>query len=288
MWEKINPDLKMRLMTDADVSLGMALKNIAGWNQVEADWRRFIKLEPQGCFVGNLEGKDVGTVTAICYGTKFSWVGMVLVFPEERRKGIGTTLLKQGIEYCENKGVEVVRLDATPMGKKVYDTIGFKNEYFLERRQGTGQTVKAEGVECLLEEKLAQLISYDELSFGASRANVLENLFAEYPNFALTHFSKDGKIDGYLMYRPGYNAYQIGPWIADTEEIGEKLFCTALSKLNNEKIFFDLPLVNEPAIKIANKYNFTKQRDFIRMFRGENKYPGQPKLIYAISGVEKG
>ena len=67
------------------------------------------------------------------------------------------------------------------------------------------------------------------------------------------------------MYRPGYNAYQIGPWIADTEEAGEKLFCTALSKLNNEKIFFDLPLVNEPAIKIADKYNFTKQRDFIRM-----------------------
>ena len=144
MWEKINPDVKIRLMTDADISLGMALKNIAGWNQIEADWRRFIKLEPQGCFVANLEGKDLGTVTTICYGTKFSWVGMVLVFPEERRKGIGSTLLKQGIEYCENKGVEVVRLDATPMGKKFMIQSVLRTNFILKEDRARDRLLNQE------------------------------------------------------------------------------------------------------------------------------------------------
>ncbi|MCK4245253.1 MAG: GNAT family N-acetyltransferase [Candidatus Omnitrophica bacterium] len=280
--------VEMRLMRKEDIPFGMKLKNIAGWNQLEADWKRFLSLEPKGCFVAMAEDRKIGTVTTICYGAKFSWVGMVLVPPEERRKGIGTALLRYGISYGQRKGVESVRLDATPLGKKLYNTLGFKDEYRLERREGKGRSLEvAGGVSVMKQESLGKLIAFDESSFGADRGEVLRRLFEEYPdNCFLWEEGKD--ITGYLMCRPGYNAYQIGPWIVEKEEVAEELFKAALNKLSGEKIFFDVPLVNENAVRIADKYGFQLQRPFIRMYLGENRYPGRPEKIYAISGVEKG
>ena len=279
--------VKMRLMTAEDIPFGMRLKNIAGWNQIEADWRRFIDLEPEGCSVAILERRRVGTVTTTCYGKRFAWVGMVLVPPEERRKGIGTALLHKGISCCEEKGVEVVRLDATPLGKKLYDSIGFKDEYRLERRQGKGQKLASK--ECLTKaEDLEELIHFDEKRFGAERGEVLKKLFQEYPEFSFLSRNIKKEVNGYLMFRPGYNAYQIGPWVAENKEAAEELFRSALNRLEGEKIFFDIPLVNEGAVKLADKYGFELQRGFIRMYKGENRYPGSPEEIYAISGVEKG
>lgn len=43
--------IETRVMTEADIDFGMKLKNLAKWNQIPADWKRFIDLEPQGCFV---------------------------------------------------------------------------------------------------------------------------------------------------------------------------------------------------------------------------------------------
>ena len=48
--------ITIRRMTIDDLGLGIKLGGQAGWNQTEADWRRFIELEPEGCFVGELNG----------------------------------------------------------------------------------------------------------------------------------------------------------------------------------------------------------------------------------------
>jgi len=44
MTEAEKADVEMRVMTEADINFGMKLKNIAKWNQLPADWRRFIDL----------------------------------------------------------------------------------------------------------------------------------------------------------------------------------------------------------------------------------------------------
>ena len=48
--------IRIRTMTVRDIPLGLRLARQAGWNQTEADWRRFLDLEPEGCFVGELDG----------------------------------------------------------------------------------------------------------------------------------------------------------------------------------------------------------------------------------------
>ena len=37
-------------MTTAEIPGGMRLKDLAGWNQIPADWERFLRASPEGCF----------------------------------------------------------------------------------------------------------------------------------------------------------------------------------------------------------------------------------------------
>src|SRR5215470_8030683 len=93
--------MHLRIMTEQDVPDGVRLNSLSGWNQVDADWKRFLSSSPRGCFVMEHDGKVVGTATTICYENRFAWIGMVLVDPDYRKQGIGTQLLKRTIDYLD-------------------------------------------------------------------------------------------------------------------------------------------------------------------------------------------
>jgi len=123
-------------MTAADIPLGLKLARQAGWNQMEADWRRFLAMQPDGCFVGEWDGAPVATTAAFIFGP-VAWIAMVLVDIESRRKGIATTLLQHALDFLDAQGVQTVRLDATAAGQPVYEKLGFVPEYCLTRYMGT-------------------------------------------------------------------------------------------------------------------------------------------------------
>ena len=143
------------------------------------------------------------------------------------------------------------------------------------------------GVEPMKKSDLAELADFDALAFGVPRPNVLKLLFKDYPDLAWVAKS-GGNITGYVMMRPGFNAHQIGPWVAVDPVVAEELFKAALSAVPGMPIFLDVVVPNESAMAIVRKYNFDLQRPFVRMFLGENKYPADTRQMYAICGVEKG
>src|SRR5437867_4306939 len=66
-------DLAIRLMAAPDISAGMRLRELAGWNQTEEDWRRFLEFEPDGCFVALQNGRVCGTAATLAYERRFGW-----------------------------------------------------------------------------------------------------------------------------------------------------------------------------------------------------------------------
>src|SRR5215510_8173248 len=122
----MNPSLHVRCLTQADLPFADSVRATAGWNQTRRDWERFLALEPNGCFLAEWNGAPAGTATTTVYGTELAWIGMVLVHPDYRRRGIGRALLEHCIEHLREREVRCIKLDATPAGKKVYDGLGFK------------------------------------------------------------------------------------------------------------------------------------------------------------------
>src|ERR1044072_3229757 len=105
--------LETRLLFESDIPAAMELKEAAGWNQTEDDWRRLLRLEPNGCFGAVQNGRLVGTTTTTTYKYDLAWIGMVLVDPQNRRQGIAASLMEPALGYLKGK-VASVKLDATP------------------------------------------------------------------------------------------------------------------------------------------------------------------------------
>jgi len=280
-------------MTETDIAAGMRLKEIAGWNQTEADWRIFLEASGDGCFVAEVDGVVRGTATTIVYGGRFAWVSMVLVDPEHRGHGLGTTLLERCIEYLDSIRVPCMKLDATPLGKPIYEKLGFVSEYELERwtlkrkpedLRRQDQTNADEGMPGPL---LEHVLKADREAFGADRSSVLRGMDREAPLFTDGVWNAGG-MEGYAFGRRGSFADHLGPWIAKDEATGERILDRFLAQSSRETVVTDCSKANPFVRKMLQARGFEYSRPLTRMFRGRNDYPGRPELVCAILGPEFG
>lgn len=281
-----NSQLSVRTMTVADVAFGMQLKDLEGWNQLRDDWERFLAWEPEGCFLAEYDGRPCGTTTTISYGDRFGWIGMVAVHREFRRRGIGRSLLNAALQYLDGR-VNCVKLDATPMGRPLYQTLGFVDEYPLERWEGVAAARPTDGARPLSAELLDATCVLDEGIFGADRSRVLRRYYADEAVGKWVAL-KDGELRGYVMIRPGASAWYAGPFVASDPLWAERLLRAALNHVAGDPVYVDLVGVNPHVARILGEHGFRKTRELTRMYRGDNRYPGKPRCVYCPAGPEIG
>ncbi|HKW34731.1 MAG TPA: GNAT family N-acetyltransferase [Candidatus Acidoferrum sp.] len=282
----------LRVMTEQDISGGLRLNTLSGWNQTAADWRRFLENGPRGCFVMDHDRKVVGTATTICYENRFAWIGMVLVDPKHRKQGIGTALLKKAIAYLDSLHIATIKLDATPQGKPIYAKLGFVEEYeierwILERPLGAISTTPASTCAPLNEMQGEQIFRLDKELFGADRSFLLRALCEEAPGFAMAVWEEE-LLQGYAFGRRGLFADHLGPWMARTRAAGEKILREFLAKSSRETAIVDCMKSNSVAVELLRGGGFAPSRPLTRMVRGPNAYPGGPEPFCAILGPEFG
>jgi len=278
----------LRTMTAADIPAGMRLKGIAGWNQTPEDWERFLEAEPEGCFVAEWNGQVAGTVATISYEDRFAWIGMVLVDPQVRGKGIGTALLLKAIDYLDAKNVPCMKLDATPQGKPIYTRLGFQIEYEIERHSLTRDITSQSGTQsAVAAENLEPLLEFDHKLFGADRSALLRSLAKSAPELVAIHGS-GGAVEGFALGRQGSLADQLGPWAAANASVAGAVCDDFLRRSRRPVVFADALRDNAwaPALLAARGFQFS--RSLTRMYRGENAHPGRPDLLGAILGPEFG
>ena len=300
-------------MTPADIPAGMRLKEIAGWNQTLGDWQRFLEADPEGCFVAEWNGQVAGTVATIVYERRFAWIGMVLVDPQVRGKGIGTALLLRAIDHLDARKVPCMKLDATPQGKPIYARLGFQIEYEIERHKLTREslgdsrdfgvaptsrsataglnagTTNQTGTQlaAAAAENFDSLLEFDRQVFGADRSALLRSLERSAPELVAIHTS-GGAVEGFALGRQGSLADHLGPWAASNASAAHAVFEDFLRRSRRPVVFVDVLRDNAwaPALLAARGFQFS--RTLTRMFRGENAHPGRPDLLGAILGPEFG
>jgi GNAT superfamily N-acetyltransferase len=279
--------IRVRGMTEGDVPLGMELKRHAGWNQTEADWQRLLALEPDGCFVAELDGTPSATLTTCVFGA-VAWIAMVLVRPQVRGRGLAKALLAHALEYLDRRGVRSIRLDATPMGEPLYTRLGFVVQYPLCRYEGVlpparGQLVPF--VEPAQPGHYGELVRRDQEVTRTDRGKLLLRLFTERPG-AVRVVRRSGQVAGFLTERPGTEALQIGPCVA-TADAGPLLLLDAFERHAGQRVYLDVPAPNGRALTLAAERGLTMQRQLVRMVRGTPLEENTAEL-WASSGPEKG
>ena len=278
--------MKLRTMTTDDIPAGMRLKALAGWNQTRGDWQCFLESSPRGCFAAEVDGKVVGTAATIVYEGRFAWIGMVLVDPEFRGRGIGTRLLERAVEHLDTIGVRTMKLDATPAGRPIYQKLGFKDEYEIERwllKRSAPEAQPATEPQAVSE----AVLQLDREIFGADRNLLLRALAAENPDFALVT-ERNGEIAGYTFGRRGTLADHLGPWMARDEKTAAALLDEFLENSRRDAVFVDALKDQRFVAEMLLARGFKVSRLLTRMVRGPNTFPGLPDLLCAILGPEFG
>jgi GNAT superfamily N-acetyltransferase len=284
--------LSMRALDVGDLPAALALCRDAGWNQTVDDWKLFLRLSPMTCRAGCLDGRLVGTVTVLPYGP-FAWIGMVLVDRGSRGQGIGTALLHEALELIGADGT--ARLDATPLGRPLYERLGFCRDGDLTRFQRDAFPVARDRqlprsasaiVRPLHAEDLDKIAHWDLEVFGADRMLLLSHCIGNAPQLAWIAES-DGSPSGYLLGRSGHDFDQLGPLVASGPEEAATLTAAALGAVSRRAVI-DVPVERESFREWLMSCGFQPQRPFTRMTCGPLAHRRCPNALFATLGPEFG
>jgi hypothetical protein len=175
--------------------------------------------------------------------------------------------------------VTVLKLDATDMGKPLYEQLGFTAEQSIERwkREGTKKPGKALGVV----EPFRYEREMDTEAFGWERERVVAAL------------GSDGALTegGYALGRAGRLAAYFGPCVAKTPWAAKRLAMWFLARHGREDVFWDLLPHNTEAQALARSLGFRPVRQLTRMARvvpGVVEPARRDEYVYAIAGFEFG
>jgi GNAT superfamily N-acetyltransferase len=276
--------LEIRLLFESDIPAAMKLKEAAGWNQTEADWRRLLKLEPHGCFAAIENDQLVGTTTTTTYKEDLAWIGMVLVDPQHRRRGIATRLMETALSYLDGK-VAVIKLDATAEGRPVYEKFGFKTESLVERWRASIKWRPTKREDAAID--LEALFALDRRAFGADRSQLIKCLIDDSPIAPVLVTGESSSLTGYALARTGTRATYIGPVVTtDTAQV-EDLLDRILVQLSGTSVYIDFSTECGVSSSVLADRGFVKERDLIRMSYGSRSVKTSP-LVIAIAGPEIG
>jgi GNAT superfamily N-acetyltransferase len=254
----------------------LVLSQAANWNQNEADWRLMLSLG-RGWGIST-DGQLVASTLVIPYGG-FAWISMVLVLPEERRKGHASRLLRIALDELRASKLIPI-LDATPAGREVYRREGFSDRWTFKRfvRRESWSAINGRPGRAIYWRKALEL---DAEAFGGDREWLLRGLQSRLPPCAL------GMRDGFVLGRDGREAQQIGPLVARDESTALALLEHALGAVEGA-VYVDA-VDHAPRLQQwLQEHGFEFQRPFTRMVHGDGRAPGDEKLVYLVAGPELG
>jgi predicted N-acetyltransferase YhbS len=279
---------EIRLLTEGDVEAALTLQRPEGWNQTERDWSRLLQLEPAGCFAAEVNGRVIGTVTTTTYGAALAWIGMMLVAPEHRGRGIGRQLFSAALDHLRASGTSAVKLDATPAGRSLYEVFGFVRESVIERWETVAHhtLVNCESNDaCEIRKKIHAL---DQSVFGADRTRLLDTLITDSIVTPQAITTAGGKLQGYALARCGLAASYVGPIIAQDESTALELLDRMIGQLRGQKVYLDFHPGCGATTEALLKRGFLKQRELVRMRYCRAVTAPTSPLVFAIAGPETG
>ena len=283
--------VSLREMTVADVPAGLDLCRASHWNQVARDWEQFLRLEPHGAAVAVRDGRVIGSVATLRFGQRFAWISMVLVDPAERGRGVGRALLVYGLSLLSDT---VARLDATPAGEVLYRKLEFQEEYRLTRFQREPAPIEHSAVSRagtpvspLGADDWPAIVALDEQVFGADRRAMLQWLAEGAPEYAWVSLTPRG-VNGFMLGRHGHNFEHLGPVVGHDPDVARRLVAACVARHPDRRFILDAPDRQSAWQAWLQEAGFVVQRPFIRMYRGDHRYPGLPEKLFASIGPEFG
>lgn len=285
-----NSGIRIRPFLHGDISAGLDLCRIAGWNQLQMDWECLLAIAPDGLFAAEESGRVCGTASAVLYPPALGWIGMILVHPDWRGRGIAAALMEACIAHLRAKGARTIKLDATDLGRPVYLKLGFREEQPIHRvrlvrpPQG-GKNSGHEPHDDQNQTVPAWFQEMDRMAFGADRSALITHL-ARFGNAQF--FSDLGEHRAGALARPGFHSAFLGPVVATDTEAGKKAILSLISRISAKQLMADIFPAHTECARLFTELGFQVERQLVRMSLGDPSPAAWSPNILSAAGFELG
>jgi GNAT superfamily N-acetyltransferase len=296
----VRSTISIRHLEPSDLDAAFGLSSTAGWNQRLDDWRMLMRIAPAGCFAAIVDNQIIGTAIGIDYHA-FGWIAMMLVEPEFRGQGIGARLLEAAMAGLPPD--LPIRLDATPLGRQLYQRYGFEDETMLTRHvvAATASRLRIElsvsldeharNVRSLSDSDLPAVVRSDTAVFAGTRDEVIGWMLKQSPDLAWTTSASANAAD-YCLGRRGRLFDQIGPVVANDHDVARVLLASALRAAGGRAVMIDAFNSRKTFVGWLAACGFEAERPLYRMCRpgrlpfNVNDHRAEGLSAFAILGPE--
>lgn len=224
--------LPIRRLTLRDLTACADLSEDRGWPREEHKWGLLLAAG-RGHGVDALDGGLAAACVVTEYGPReqpsLAAVGMVLVAERHSRQGLGRRLMRHVLEEA---GTTPLTLHATPLGRPLYEELGFKVTGQAEMVRGHFVPSGRPDVptRTATADDLPAILRLDEEVFGMDRTHIVTRL----PAFAdqLRVAEEDGRIIGYAAAWPNMHTHVVGPLIARDTATAQALIASLAAHTN--------------------------------------------------------
>jgi len=277
--------LRIRSMRPDEISIAVSWAAAEGWNPGLADDLCFAAADPDGFFIGELDGAPAATVSCVNYGESFAFLGFYIVREDLRGRGYGLRIWDAAINHA---GSRVIGLDGVVAQQENYRKSGFKLAYANVRYGGTVEAPAASqgGVIALGDLPLAAVEAYDATVFPAPRTAFLRRWIGT-PTHVGRALVRDGALAGWGVIRPCRKGRKIGPLFADDRAAAEAVLSALLASVGEGEVFLDVPSINRDAISLAENLGLAPVFETARMYTGAIPHL-QLERVFGVTSFELG
>ncbi len=282
----IMTDYKIKRIELADMNFLIDSAGKEGWNPGLNDWKSFYNADPDGFFIGYLNGEPVTCISAVNYHNEYGFIGFYITKEEYRGKGYGIKIWNHAMDYLSECNVG---LDGVLEQQVNYEKQGFKFahkniRYKLEMKDAFSKHPQITAISDSFTDKLYH---FDAEIFGVERNDFLRNWIADPESRTFLKMNYD-QVAGYATIRKCYDGYKIGPLFSSSFHEADHLMQSLLSVVEKDKaVYLDIPEPNYSAHELVKRYKMNPVFETVRMY---NKIiPDTPiRKIYGITSFELG
>jgi ribosomal protein S18 acetylase RimI-like enzyme len=164
------------------------------WSMGQPTIRGFVAVTP--------DDEIVGTGFASAHGPA-GWVGVIFVAPEQRGAGLGSRITRIVLDELEARGCRSQVLIASPLGRPIYERLGFVELARQVRFAGDGLAEPGEPPESIRPfagRDLDHVLALDRSATGEDRSAVLRTLLATEDAWVTR--GADDRPNGYFLRPP--------------------------------------------------------------------------------------
>ncbi len=271
-----------RTATRDEVHLALDWAADEGWNPGLDDAAAFYAADPEGFFVATEEGQPVAVISVVNHTQDFAFLGLYIVRPNHRGRGIGLALWEHAMRHA---GSRTVGLDGVPDQQANYVRSGFVLTGQTTRFEGEMPAQIASDLRPAGPEDFAALVALEAAASGISKAAYVSAWVAQTASRRTFVETGEDGINGVVTLRKCRNGVKIGPLIARDTGQAEKMMRHAAAQFDGPLVI-DVPESAPELAALCTRRGFVPSFGTARMYRGEAPTAGSG--IYAVTTLELG